>query len=40
MDDRALKSKALKRSTILGFAVFAVFAVLLFRILIIQLQYI
>ena len=36
MDDRALKSKALKRSTILGFAVFAVFAVLLLRILIIQ----
>ncbi len=36
MNDRITKSKALKRSTILGFAVFAVFAVLLVRILIIQ----
>ncbi|MBP3370815.1 MAG: hypothetical protein J6L85_08690, partial [Clostridia bacterium] len=36
MDDRTMKSKALKRSTFLGFAVFAVFAVLLIRILIIQ----
>lgn len=36
MDDRTIKSKALKRSTILGLAVFAVFAVLLLRILIIQ----
>jgi stage V sporulation protein D (sporulation-specific penicillin-binding protein) len=36
MDDRTIKSKALKRSTILGIAVFSVFAILLFRILIIQ----
>ena len=36
MDGRALKSKALKRSTILGFAIFAVFAGLLLRILVLQ----
>lgn len=36
MDDRTMKSKALKRSTILGVAVFVVFAILLVRILIIQ----
>lgn len=36
MDDRTMKSKSIKRSTILGFAVVAVFAVLLIRILIIQ----
>ena len=36
MDKNTMKSKALKRSTFLGFAVFAVFALLLLRILIIQ----
>ena len=36
MNDREVKSKSIKRSTIMGIAVFLVFALLLLRILIIQ----